>query len=191
MSTFEERLRKSLEPILEQNDPAAAGLSAYSDMPCALFVYDPAEEFRLRVQVAMLETRLSQRGKRVRRVSLAECLDEAMRSQRPLDQWFEAERSAGIDTVVDTVHAVLSEYSPLVDHVAARMPEDPDPARDIVLILRAGALFPMYRTSALLEQLKGHVHVPTVLFYPGLLDGASLSFMGVLQPERSYRLKVF
>jgi hypothetical protein len=188
---LDERLWKLLEPILEQNDPAAAGLSAYSDMPCALFVYDPGEEFRLRVQVTMLETRLSQKGKRVRRISLAECLDEAMRSQRPLDQWFEAERSAGIETVVETVHAVLSEYSPLVDHLAARMPEDPDPTRDIVLILRAGALFPMYRTSALLEQLKGHVHVPTVLFYPGRLDGTSLSFMGVLDPERSYRLNVF
>ncbi|HZM26782.1 MAG TPA: BREX protein BrxB domain-containing protein [Gemmatimonadales bacterium] len=192
MRTLEERLRGSLEPILEQIDPARAGLSTYSDMPCALFVYDPEEEFRLRTQVAMLETRLSQKGKRIRRISLAECLDEAMRSQRPLDQWFDAERSTGVEVVVETVHAVLWEYSPLVDHVAARMPEDPDPTRDVVLILRAGALFPMYRTSALLEQLKGHVHVPTVLFYPGRLDGGSgLSFMGVLDPEHNYRLKVF
>jgi hypothetical protein len=62
----------------------------------------------------------------------------------------------------------------------------------VVFIVRAGALFPMYRTSALLEQLMGKVHVPTILFYPGELDGASgLRFMGVLDAEHNYRPKIF
>jgi hypothetical protein len=61
-----------------------------------------------------------------------------------------------------------------------------------VFILRTGALFPVYRTFSLLEQLKGRVHVPTVLFYPGGLDGASgLRFMGVLDAEHNYRPKIF
>src|SRR5947207_4812167 len=109
-------------------------------MPYALFRYDPEEEFDPRKQVTLLETRLSQKSKRVKRISLAECLDEAMRSQRPLEEWFSAEREEGVATVVETVHAVLSEYSPLVDLVAARMPNNPDPLRDIVFILRTGAL---------------------------------------------------
>ncbi len=50
----------------------------------------------------------------------------------------------------------------------------------------------MYRTSALLEQLKGKVQVPAVLFYPGELDGAAgLRFMGVLDAEHNYRPKIF
>jgi hypothetical protein len=50
----------------------------------------------------------------------------------------------------------------------------------------------MYRTSALLEQLKGKLHVPAVLFYPGLLDGAAgLRFMGVLDAEHNYRPKIY
>ena len=72
------------------------------------------------------------------------------------------------------------------------MPEEPDPLRDVVFILRTGALFPVYRTFSLLEQLKGSVHVPTVLFYPGDLDGAAgLRFMGVLDAEHNYRPKIF
>ena len=55
---------------------------------------------------------------------------------------------------------------PLVDLVAARMPEDPDPLRDVVFILRTGALFPVYRTFSLLEQLKGRVHVPDRALLP-------------------------
>ena len=81
---------------------------------------------------------------------------------------------------------------PLVALVAARMPEDSDPLRDVVFVLRTGALFPVYRTFSLLEQLKGRVHVPTILFYPGDLDGpAGLRFMGVLEAEHNYRPKIF
>jgi len=191
MSDLEHRLKQTLEPLLELPDPRQR-FSAYHDMPYALFRYDPEDEFELRKQVTLLETRLSQKGKRVRRISLAECLDEAMRSQRSLEEWFNAERELGVEAIVETVHSVLSEYSPLVDLVASRMPEDADPLRDIVFILRTGALFPVYRTFSLLEQLKGRVHVPTVLFYPGDLDGAAgLRFMGVLDAEHNYRPKIF
>ncbi len=191
MSDLEHRLRQVLEPILEAQDPRPR-ISAYHDMPYALFRYDPDEEFELRREVTLLETRLSQKGKRVKRISLAECLDEAMRSQRPLEEWFNAEREQGAATVVETVHSILAEYSPLVDLVAARMPERPEPLIDLVFILRTGALFPVYRTFSLLEQLKGRVHVPTILFYPGNLDGAAgLSFMGVLDAEHNYRPKIF
>jgi hypothetical protein len=191
MSDLEYRIKHSLEPVLELPDPRER-ISTYHDMPYVIFRYEPDEEFDLRKQVTLLETRLNQKGKRIKRVSLAECLDEAMRSQRPLQDWFTAEREQGTDTIVETVHSVLSEYAPLVDLVAARMPDQPDPLRDIVFILRTGALFPVYRTFSLLEQLKGRVIVPTVLFYPGDLDGpAGLRFMGVLAAEHNYRPKIF
>ena len=192
MSDLEHRLKQNLEPILELPDPRPR-ISAYHDMPYALFRYDPEDEFPLRQQVKLLETRLEQKGKRVRRISLAQCLDAAMRLQRPLPEWFDVERELGTETVVETVHAVLSEgESSLVDLVASQLPDDGDPLHDIVFILRTGALFPVYRTFSLLEQLKGRVHVPTVLFYPGDLDGAAgLRFMGVLDAEHNYRPKIF
>jgi hypothetical protein len=191
VSDFEHRLKCNLEPLLASADPRER-ISVYHDMPYALFWYDPEEEFELRKQITLIETRLTQKGKRVLRISLAECLDEAMRSQRPPEEWFAAEREQGTETVVQTVHSVLSDYAPLVELVAARMPKEPDPHRDIVFILRTGALFPVYRTFSLLEQLKGRVRVPTVLFYPGDLDGAAgLRFMGVLDAEHNYRPKIF
>ena len=76
--------------------------------------------------------------------------------------------------------------------MAERIPTDADPLRDVVFLVRAGALFPVYRTSSLLEQLKGMVHVPAVLFYPGVLEGAAgLRFMGVLDADHNYRPKIF
>lgn len=192
MSDLEDRIKRSLEPVLELPDPRQR-ISAYHDMPYALLRYDPEDEFDLRKQVTLLETRLSQNGKRVHRISLAECLDTAMRLQRPLADWFDVERQLGTDTLVETVHAVLSEgATTLVDLVAAKLPKEGDPLHDVVFIMRTGALFPVYRTFSLLEQLKGRVHVPTILFYPGDLDGAAgLRFMGTLDAEHNYRPKIF
>ena len=191
MTDFEKRLRNDLEPLLALPDPREK-ISAYHDMPYALFRYDPEQEFSLRREIAMLTTRLIQKGKRITRISLAECLHEAMTSQRPLEDWYTAERAGTVEETVQTITNILEEYAPLVDLVAKRMPADPDPRADVVLINRTGALFPVYRTFSLLEQLKGRVLVPTILFYPGDLDGASgLRFMGVLEAEHNYRPKIF
>ncbi|WP_295456916.1 BREX protein BrxB domain-containing protein [uncultured Thiodictyon sp.] len=192
MPDWTERLTQQLEPVLKQPDPRQQ-LSAYHDMPYAIFRYPPEEEFGVRRQVSLLRTRLEQLGKRVTVISLAECLAAALEAEgMGPAALIDAEKSVGLAVTVDTIFQILSEYQPLDELVARRIPSDADPLRDLVFIVRAGALFPMYRTSALLEQLKGKVHVPAVLFYPGELDGAAgLRFMGVLDAEHNYRPKIF
>jgi len=186
------RLTANLEPALKAVDPRPH-ISAYHDMPYAIFRYPPEDEFVVRQEIALLRTRLEQAGKRVTTISLAECMAAALEAEGLGTQaLIDAEKSVGLESTVETVHQVISEYRPLDDLVASRIPTDVDPLRDVVFIVRAGALFPIYRTSSLLEQLKGRVHVPTVLFYPGELDGASgLRFMGVLDAEHNYRPKIF
>jgi hypothetical protein len=192
MPDWKDRLTQRLEPLLKQPDPRQQ-ISAYHDMPYAIFRYPPEEEFAVRQQVSLLRTRLEQIGKRVTSISLAECLNEALEAEgMGPEALVDAEKSVGLEATVETIFQILSEYQPLDELVARRIPEDADPRRDLVFIVRAGALFPMYRTSALLEQLKGKVHVPAVLFYPGELDGAAgLRFMGVLDAEHNYRPKIF
>jgi hypothetical protein len=192
MPDWKERLTQQLEPALRRPDPRQQ-ISAYHDMPYAIFRYPPEDELAVRQETALLRTRLEQIGKRVTVISLAECLYEALEAEgMGPEAVAEAEQSVGLDSTVETIFEILSEYQPLDDLVARRVPEDAEPQRDIIFIVRAGALFPMYRTSALLEQLKGKLHVPAVLFYPGLLDGAAgLRFMGVLDAEHNYRPKIF
>ena len=191
MTDWKARLTGQLEPILRQRDPRPQ-ISAYHDMPFAIFRYPPEDEFPLRAELRLLRTRLEQSGKRVTVISLAECLAAALAETLPLAELVAAEQSVGLDAATDTVHEVLSVYRPLYELVAARQPGDADPLQDIVFITRAGALYPVYRTSSLLEQLKGLVQVPSILFYPGELDGAAgLRFMGVLDAEHNYRPKIF
>jgi hypothetical protein len=191
MSDLENRLIQHLEPTLGLADPRPR-LSAYHDMPYAIFRYSAEDEFDLRPAIRRLKTRLENTGKRVTEISLAECFQTAIASQRPLDAWFDAERDTGLETIAQTLTNLLDDFQSLVEMVAARMPLEADPLQDIVFIVRTGALFPVYRTFSLLEQLKGRVVAPTILFYPGDLDGAAgLRFMGVFDAEHNYRPKIF
>ena len=192
MSDWKQRLTRDLEPILRESDPRPK-ISAYHNMPYAIFRYPPEDEFALRGEVTLLRTRLEQAGKRVTTISLAHCLETALDREGLTTKRIEkAEKGTGTHKMVDTFHKVLSERQPLDELVAELIPSDADPLVDIVFITRAGSLFPFYRTSSLMEQLKGKVHVPAVLMYPGVLDGAAgLKFMGVLDAEHNYRPKIF
>ena len=192
MTDWKKRLTEKLEPVLRKGDPRPE-ISAYHDMPYAIFRYPPEDEFAVRQEIALLHTRLDQIGKRVTTISLSECMNSALEAEGlSAAALADAERSVGITATIETIHEVLSSYRPLDQIVADRIPSDADPLRDIVFLVRAGALFPVYRTSSLLEQLKGRVRVPAVLFYPGVLDGAAgLRFMGVLDADHNYRPKIF
>lgn len=192
MSDWQARLEKDLEPILLQADPRPQ-ISAYHDMPYAIFRYPPKRELAVREAVAGLRTRLENAGKDVVVISLAERLSVALeREGLTLPRIAGAEKRTGTGRMIDTVSTILARRQPLDELVAEALPADADPLRHVVFLTRAGALFPFYRTSSLLEQLKGKVRVPAVLFYPGVLDGAAgLKFMGVLDAEHNYRPKIF
>jgi hypothetical protein len=189
---WKERLKLDLEPLLSSPDPRGR-LSAYHDMPYAIFHYPPESEFDLRAELDLLTTRLENAGKRVTRISLAECLTQAIKADGYTEQnMLETEPVTGVEAMVDTVHSILESSQPLVDLVAARLPEDQNPLKDVILLNRTGALFPVYRSHALLEQMRGRLKVPAVLFYPGELDGPTgLSFMGALDPDPNYRPRIF
>jgi hypothetical protein len=99
--------------------------------------------------------------------------------------------SNGHKEISQTVHQVLSEYSPLDQLVLSKVPDNPDPHRDILWITRAGALYPCYRTSTLVEHFQEKLDIPGVLFYPGeIIQPAGLSFMGLHDAEHNYRAKL-
>ena len=79
----------------------------------------------------------------------------------------------------------------LIGAFADESPAGPD--RSLVLIGRAGALYPFFRSSALLKQIDGRTRsIPVVLLYPGeRKDTTALSFMGELNSDRDYRPRIY
>jgi hypothetical protein len=96
-------------------------------------VGSPRSKTSIRREVSSLQTRLENKGKRITRISLAECLDAAFRSEATAEEWFENERMFGAEKAIEDVHKLLADRVPLVNLVADGMPHAPDPRKDVVL----------------------------------------------------------
>ena len=194
MSDWKHRLRDVLEPILGKQDPRP-DLSSYREMPLCIFLYEAEFEFALRDELALLKTRLEQKGKHVTEVNLMDCMREAIERCASIEELIESEiglGDSGHKQAAQTVHSILSDdYAPLDQIVLSKVPEDAEPERDILWITRAGALYPCYRTSTLIEHFQSRLSIPGVLFYPGeIVPPAGLSFMGIHEAEHNYRAKI-
>lgn len=197
MSDWKHRLTRILEPNLRLQDPRKA-ISAYDNMPYAIFHYPPDEELAVRKEIGLLRTRLERDGKRVTVLSLADCLAAALEEDRTKTSRIAAdEMRAGVTKMSETLSQILGcepgcDDGLLTEVVARLLPQEGDPHRDLFFLVRAGALFPFYRTSAICEQLMGKTNIPGVLFYPGSFDGVTgLSFMDAHDAEPNYRPKIF
>lgn len=199
-SNWRERLHDQLEPILKSKK-LAQEISTYQGVPFALFAYPPTSERDLRKEVRLLATRIDTETMRsVTMISMADLLWEAIHKAYPPDgkALFEAERAMQheeperrLEKLQETIRAVVSEVCPIPTSIAERA-ASMNPDKDILFLVRVGALYPAYRASALLENLMDQVRVPTVLFYPGTRTGTNtLRFMDSLEALHGYRHKIF
>ncbi len=86
---------------------------------------------------------------------------------------------------------IAADVAKLVGDFADEHPHRAD--RTLVLLGRAGALYPFFRSSALLKHMDGNTrNIPMVLLYPGeRKDTTALSFMGELDADRDYRPRIY
>lgn len=173
----------------------------------AILQYDPEEEFTLRKSVQQLSKELMAGGWVVLSISLQKLLHDRIRQQG--DQWLsriinrerefrqiDPERGLNdlkknIGPLIEGPHGISADCAKIITDFAEANPEKID--RTVALIGRAGALYPFFRSSALLKHLDGKTRqVPVVLLYPGERRGnTSLSFMGQLNPDSDYRPRIY
>lgn len=190
--------------LLAEGGPRISTMRNYN---FAIVPYRPSDELALRRKVRALADRLRASGFRVLAISLQRLLLERLRSlgtevlstttAREKRLWARdpGRALAHLGEVVgpliegpDGIAAdVIREIATFVD--ASPVPDE----RNVVLIGRAGALFPFFRSSALLKHIDGHTgNLPVVLLYPGERRGrSSLSFMCVLAPDGDYRPRIY
>lgn len=189
-----ERVREDLEPQLRKGQD----LGPSTDIPFAVFVYSPGQELEMRKQVSLLSTRLRQQGDcEVGEIDLGAMMWRCFeREAGSVEDVIDTERKAlDLDDFLDETRVLLSgidssEPGPLEEMVIERL-ESLDEEAGMGLLYRAGELYPMYRTSALLERMIGRIRTRAVLFYPGEVRGAQeLSFMGRCEPSPNYRPRI-
>lgn len=172
----------------------------------AIVPYAPHQEFEMRAHVTRLSGRLREKGWQVLSISLHALMldlvgrmdpqyrDSVIRREK---RNFAKDPLRALDGLKEELVAVLDETRGLAAAVTERIArfteeEAVDPDRTVVFIGRAGAMYPFFRSSALLKHLDGRVEgLPVVLLYPGERQPNGLSFMGILPPDSDYRPRIY
>ena len=170
----------------------------------AILQYEPQDEFALRAEVRKLGTSLISNGWVVLTIDLQKLMLDRIRREgdefaaRLITMEKRLDRNRGlamlsekISHLIDGPKGIAGECSRIIQQHALENPDQVD--RTVALVARAGALYPFYRSSALLRHLDGKTsNVPVVLFYPGTRQGQTgLSFMGILDPDNDYRPRIY
>jgi hypothetical protein len=173
----------------------------------AILPYPPADEFKLRREIRKLVDELRAMDWKVLPISLQKLLLARIRAtgQDNVDALVVRERRLyerdpqralahlreKIAPLVEGPEGIAADVVRLINQFADTYGTD-DP-HTLVLIGRAGAVYPFFRSSALLKHIDGKTrNLPVVLLYPGeRRDRTALSFMGVVPADRDYRPRIY
>jgi hypothetical protein len=193
MSSLKERIE-----LLEGDLTATPMRIATShDVPYAVLRYSPTDEWVMRREIRLLTTRLEATGKTVVPISLADLLWESIQKSEGLDAVVQLERDRGYVEAQNQLATYLSDedWCPLAKLIEEKL-DGYDPATTIAFLLRVSAMSPgIYDMSTLLGDMHVRkVRVPTILFYPGSLEGTTnLRFMDLKEREAlgHYLVKIY
>lgn len=187
--------------------PDGPQISTMRNYRFAIVPYLPEDEFKLRKHVQTLVGDLSASGWVVLTLSLQALLLKRVRAlgNDVVERMIEMERrtaEASPERGLNYLRGKIAQHIEGSDGIAADVAREirefadahPDKAeRTLAIVGRAGALYPFFRTSSLLKHLDGKTNnVPVVLLYPGVRQGDNgLSFMGVVNPDRDYRPRIY
>ncbi len=190
--------------LLAESGPQISTMRNYR---FAILPYLPSDEYRLREEIAKLTAKLKNAGWRVRPISLQKVLLDRIRAtgDANVESLISREKRLFVKDPERALSHLRERIAPHIEgpegiaaDVARQINEfaDEDPSatdRSLVLIGRAGALYPFFRSSALLKHIDGKTkNIPVVLLYPGTReDSTALSFMSELPADRDYRPRIY
>ena len=188
-------------------DEEGAQISTMRNYRFAIVPYLPDDEFKLRRHVQTLVGDLKAAGWVVLTISLQKLLLDRIRRlgddvvtrmiERDRDT-SEASWELGLNYLrgklapeIEGADGIAADVSRAICEFADANPDKRE--RTLVIVGRAGSLYPFFRTSSLLKHLSGRTkNVPVVLLYPGERRGdTGLSFMGVVNPDTDYRPRIY
>ncbi len=196
---------KALEDdLLAKGGPQISTMRNYR---FAILPYRPKDEFKLRLLMRRLTDKLRSEGWGVLPISLQKLLLDRIRATGDANvealvsrekRLYEKDPDRALAHLRDKIgphiegpNGLAADVAKLIGDFAEEHPDQAD--RTLVLIGRAGALYPFFRSSALLKHIDGKTrNIPVVLLYPGeRKDTTALSFMGELDSDRDYRPRIY
>lgn len=202
--SLDEAVAALRQDLLAEDGPQISTMRNYR---FAILPYKPKDEFKLRQAIRRLTDDLRVAGWGVLPISLQQLLIARIKAtgQETIDALIARERRLyekdperalahlreKISPHIEGPDGIAADVAKLINGFAEEHPDQAD--RTLILIGRAGALYPFFRSSALLKHIDGKTrNLPVVLLYPGeRKDTTALSFMGELPADRDYRPRIY
>ena len=182
-----------------------AKISTMRNYQFAIAVYPPDREFEMRRKLKQMQDELQSVGWNVLSISLVKLFIERLKSKSPqsLERLIAMEKRLADKTSDRGLNYLKEKLTPEVEgadgiaqDIIRKINEfipNATPDKKLILLSRAGGLYPFFRSSGLLRHLDGKTsNLPIVLLYPGdRQDVSSLSFMGEQTTDRDYRPRIY
>jgi hypothetical protein len=190
--------------LLDGDSPKISTMRNYR---FAILLYAPTEEFKLRGRIRNLTDDLRLQGWNVLSISLQKLLLERLKQEESqvVESIIRMEHRLYLrdpDRALNHLKDKLARYiegadgiaQDVIDLIGTFADEHPAEAnRTLILLGRTGALYPFFRSSALLKLIDGKTrNLPVILLYPGeRRELNALKFMGELSSDRDYRPRIY
>ena len=186
MTVLSDRL-KELEPkILDPNFRTGRGTA--NEVNFWIVDYDAADEMQVRdyIEVMAKSVNSSQEAVNVKILDLYDIIIDTLEEKGYLDKVMQMEKVKGSNEVIEPIKRTL-RLTLDSDLVVAKISENLEPEKDVVLITGVGKAWPIIRSHTILNNLHSKIDKnPVVMFFPGHYT-SKLSLFGEITDDNYYR----
>ncbi|MGL1103349.1 DUF1788 domain-containing protein [Vibrio parahaemolyticus] len=185
-----QQLQQRLEKVQDrlESDEFLTNKELGGEIGFYIFDYPAEHEIIVREHIDFLTKKLASRseitGKRFASINLYEMVVELLKSRKLLDRAYKMQFEKGDDALFKALKGPL-EQNRFAEFIVkqANVLEC-----DFIILHGLGSVWPIIRGHGLLNALHAKVgNVPTVMFYPGEYDGATLKPFGHIESNNYYR----
>ena len=185
-----QQLQQRLEKVQDrlESDEFLTNKELGGEIGFYIFDYPAEHEIIVREHIDFLTKKLASRseitGKRFASINLYEMVVELLKSRKLLDRAYKMQFEKGDDALFKALKGPL-EQNRFAEFIVkqANVLEC-----DFIILHGLGSVWPIIRGHGLLNALHAKVgNVPTVMFYPGEYDGATLKPFGRIESNKYYR----
>lgn len=155
------------------------------EIPFYISSYNPEQEQDVFKEIKRLKDRLKINGIIVNNINLFEIVIEMLENRKILDKIIEKESELSKSQLYSTLLGVLDVEKYLIPFMASKIKNS---VSNIVFLTGIAQVYPFIRSHTILNNMQSHIKdEPTVMFFPGVYDGKSLSLFGKLKDDNYYR----
>ena len=178
-----EKFEKLYQTFINENFLSMKALGG--EIPFYISSYNPNQEISVFDEVQRLINRLKISGVSVYEINLFSLVIEMLKERGILDKIIDKEPDLSKEKLYKTLQGAIDTQKYLIPKIQELTSNN---LSNIVFLTGIGQVYPFIRSHSVLNNLQNSIKDrPTVMFFPGIYDGTSLSLFGKLKDDNYYR----